>query len=90
MISIIVPIYNVEKYIGNCLRSILAQTCEDMEIICIDDGSVDSSGDILDKFAKEDKRIKVIHKQNGGLISARKEGLLAASSDYIGWVDGVL
>ncbi|GFI17388.1 MAG: glycosyltransferase [Lachnospiraceae bacterium] len=88
MISIIVPIYNVEKYIGNCLRSILAQTCEDMEIICIDDGSVDSSGDILDKFAKEDKRIKVIHKQNGGLISARKEGLLAASSDYIGWVDG--
>lgn len=87
MISIIVPIYNVDKYLERCLNSILSQTYHDIQAILIDDGSTDSSGLICDQYAKLDKRIKVIHKKNGGISSARNVGLRLASGEYIGFVD---
>ena len=86
-ISVIVPIYKVEKYLARCVDSLLAQTWRDIEIILVDDGSPDNSGAICDEFAKKDPRVKVIHKENGGLSSARNSGLSAASGDYIGFVD---
>lgn len=88
MISIIVPIYNVEKYIKQCVESIIAQTYKDIEIILVDDGSPDNCPEICDDFAKQDSRIKVIHKANGGLVSARKAGLQASEGDYVCFVDG--
>ena len=88
MISIIVPIYGVEKYIRECVESILAQTLPDIEIILVDDGSKDGCPAICDEYAAKDGRVKVIHKENGGLVSARQAGLKAASGDYIGFVDG--
>lgn len=88
MISIIVPIYKVEKYIKQCVSSILAQTYKDIEVILVDDGSPDNCPAICDEFAKSDKRVKVIHKENGGLMSARQAGLRAASGEYVGFVDG--
>ena len=87
MISIIVPVYNVEKYICRCIDSILDQTYKDFELILVDDGSTDSSGKICDDYKKRDKRIKVIHKENGGLSSARNIGLDIAEGDYIGFID---
>ena len=87
LISIIVPIYNVEKYLSRCLDSILAQTFTDFEIIAIDDGSPDNCGKILDEYSQKDKRIKVIHKENGGVSSARNAGLDEAMGEYIGFVD---
>lgn len=87
MISIIVPVYNVEKYIKTCIESIINQTYKDLEIILVDDGSTDSSGEICDQYAKRDTRIDVIHKENEGLVNARKTGLAAASGEYIGFVD---
>lgn len=86
-ISIIVPVYNVEKYIEKCIQSILEQTFLDFELILVDDGSTDKSGYICDEYAAKDSRIKVIHKQNGGLSSARNEGLNICQGDYIGFVD---
>lgn len=86
-ISIIVPVYNVEKYLERCIESILNQTFTGFELILVDDGSTDLSGDICDKYSKKDKRIKVIHKQNGGLSSARNAGLEIASGDYIAFID---
>lgn len=88
VISVIVPVYNVEPYLNKCLDSILAQTYTDFEIICVDDGSTDHSGDTCDAYAERDSRVLVIHKENGGLVSARKTGLQAASGDYVAWVDG--
>ncbi len=88
VISVIVPVYNIEAYIGTCLESIINQTYKYLEIILVDDGSSDSSGRIYDKYAKNDKRIKVIHKQNGGLVSARKSGMIEASGEYATYVDG--
>lgn len=88
MISIIVPIYKTEKYIKECIESILGQTYAEIEVILVDDGSPDNCGKICDEYAKRDSRIKVIHKENGGLVSARQAGLEAASGDYIGFVDG--
>lgn len=88
MISIIVPIYKVEKYIKQCVDSIIAQTYKDIEIILVDDGSPDNCPHICDNYAKADSRIKVVHKKNGGLMSARQAGLRAATGDYIGFVDG--
>ncbi|BBF44125.1 putative glycosyltransferase [Lachnospiraceae bacterium KM106-2] len=85
--SVIVPVYNVERYLKQCLDSILNQSYTDLEIILVDDGSTDQSGDICDEYAKKDSRIKVIHKLNGGLISARLAGLFSASSPYVTFVD---
>ncbi len=86
-ISITVPIYNAEKYLEKCVDSIIAQTYKDVEIILVNDGSVDSSGAICDEYSKRDSRIKVIHKENGGLSSARNAGLDVASGEYVSFVD---
>ena len=88
MISIIVPVYNVEKYLKKCVDSILNQTYRNVEIILVDDGSPDNCPAICDSYAKKDKRIRVIHKKNGGLVNARKSGLEIAQGEYIGFVDG--
>lgn len=87
LISVIVPVYNVEKYLHKCINSILNQTYKNLEVILIDDGSTDNSGKICDEYALKDNRIKVIHKENGGLSSARNAGLDICSGDYIGFVD---
>ena len=86
-ISIIVPIYNVEQYLRECVDSILAQSYQNLEIILVDDGSPDRCGAICDEYAAADPRIKVIHKVNGGLSDARNAGLEVATGDYIGFVD---
>lgn len=86
-ISVIVPVYNVEKYLRKCVDSIITQTFEDLEIILVDDGSKDSSGKICDEYAAKDERIIVIHKENGGLSSARNAGIEKAQSSYLGFVD---
>lgn len=87
MISIILPVYNVEKYLSKCVDRLIAQTYSDIEIILVDDGSSDNSGAICDEYAEKDKRIVVIHKQNGGVSSAWQAGLDIAKGDYIGFVD---
>lgn len=87
LISVLVPVYNVEDYLKQCIESIICQTYKNLEIILVDDGSTDRSGQICDGFACKDQRISVIHKQNGGLVSARKAGIAAAHGDYIGFVD---
>ncbi len=86
-VSIVIPVYNMEKFLARCMESVLAQTMEDLEIILVDDGSRDSSPALCDDYAKQDKRVKVIHKENGGLTSAWKRGSEAATGDYIGYVD---
>lgn len=88
LISVIVPIYGIDKYLGICIESILHQTYKNLEIILVDDGSPDRCPELCDLYAKKDKRIKVIHKENGGLVSARKAGVLASTGEYIGYVDG--
>lgn len=88
LISVIVPVYNVEKYIGECLNSILAQTYSNIEVFCIDDQSSDSSGDICEQYADIDSRIHVIRKKrNGGLSEARNTGIKAARGEYITFID---
>ena len=87
-ISVIVPVYNIEKYVKECINSILAQTYTNFEVIIVDDGSIDASGRIADEFALMDERVKVIHKRNGGLTSSRNAGLMAASGEWIMHVDG--
>ena len=87
-ISIIVPIYNIEKYIVECLNSIINQTYKKYEIILVDDGSSDKSGEICDKYAIKNEKIKVIHKKNGGLSDARNSGIDIATGEYIMFVDG--
>lgn len=86
-ISIIVPVYNVESYLKKCIHSIINQTFKDIEIILVDDGSTDHSGEMCEKFALEDKRIRVFHKKNGGLSDARNYGLKVARGQFIGFVD---
>ena len=86
-LSIIVPVYNVEQYLDKCIKSILNQTFKDFELILVDDGSIDNSGEICDEYAKKDSRVKVIHKKNGGLAAARNTGLIIARGDYVGFVD---
>lgn len=86
-ISIIVPVYNVEKYIKRCLDSLINQTYKNLEIICIDDGSTDQSGEICDKYALKDKRIRVFHKKNSGVSSTKNLGLDVFQGDYVGFVD---
>ena len=87
LISVIVPVYNVEKYLERCVNSIINQTYQNLEIILVDDGSPDNCGAICDEFAEMDNRIKVIHKENGGLSSARNTGLDIATGEYIAFVD---
>lgn len=87
LISIVVPVYNVEQYIEQCIDSILQQTYSNIEIILVNDGSTDSSGEICERYAKKDKRIKLIQKKNGGLSDARNYGIVAAKGRYIGCVD---
>jgi glycosyltransferase involved in cell wall biosynthesis len=87
LISVIVPVYNVEKYLPQCINSLLNQTIKNLEIILVNDGSLDTSGKICDEFSKKDNRIIVIHKENGGLSSARNAGLEIAKGPYIGFVD---
>lgn len=87
MVSIIIPIYNVEKYLEECVESVLYQTYQDLEIILVDDGSPDGCGAICEEYAQKDKRVKVIHKENGGLSDARNAGLDVCRGDYIVFVD---
>ena len=86
-ISVIVPVYNVEKYLARCLDSIINQTLADIEIICINDGSTDNSLEILNDYAKKDSRIKIIDQTNAGLSCARNAGMQIAQGEYIGFVD---
>lgn len=87
MISIIVPVYNTEKYLRRCIDSVLAQTYKDFELLLIDDGSTDTSGAICDEYAEKDGRIRVFHKENGGVSSARNLGLDNAKGEWITFVD---
>ena len=86
-ISVIVPVYNVEKYIDKCIDSIVKQTYSNLEIILVNDGSTDNSGKKCDEWADTDNRIKVIHKDNGGLSDARNAGMAISTGEYIGFVD---
>jgi len=88
LISIIVPVYNIAKYLERCVNSIINQSYENIEIILVDDGSTDNSSQICDAFAKKDDRVRVIRKINGGLSSARNAGLEMIKGEYVGFVDG--
>lgn len=88
LISVIVPIYRIDRYVGLCIESLINQTYKNLEIILVDDGSPDRCPEICNLYAKKDSRIKVIHKENGGLVSARKAGIIAATGKYVGYVDG--
>ena len=88
LVSIIIPVYNVAQYLGACLDSVLAQTYRETEVVLIDDGSPDSSGAICDEYAARDSRVRVMHKQNGGVSSARNLGLDLARGAYVTFVDG--
>ena len=87
MISVIIPVYKVEQYLDACVESVVHQTYTDLEIILVDDGSPDGCPALCDRWAKKDSRIKVVHKKNGGLSSARNAGLAVARGEYIGFVD---
>ena len=87
LISIIVPVYKVEKYLKRCVDSILAQTYPCLEVILVDDGSPDGCPAICDEYAREDRRVRVIHKENGGLSDARNAGIDAAKGKFLGFVD---
>ena len=86
-VSIIVPVYNSKNYIKKCIESILIQDLKELEIIIIDDGSSDGSSEICDKLSKKDKRIKVFHRENGGICEARNYGLMQAKGEYIAFAD---
>ena len=86
-ISVIVPVYNVEQYLERCVDSIINQTYTNLEIILVNDGSTDNSGKLCDELAKKDERIRVIHKENGGLSDARNRGIDEANSDLVGFID---
>ncbi len=87
LVSVIVPVYNVEEYLERCVDSILAQSYNHLEVVLVDDGATDSSGRICDDYADRDSRVRVIHKENGGLSSARNAGIDMASGDYLEFVD---
>ena len=86
-VTVIVPVYNTEKYLPRCVESLMAQTLKELEIIFVDDGSTDSSGRLCDEYASKDNRIHVIHKPNGGVAAARQTGLEAAAGKYVIWAD---
>ena len=87
LVSIIVPVYNVEKYLPKCVGSLINQTYKNVEIILVDDGSTDQSGNICDTYLEKDNRIVVLHKKNGGLSDARNFGIEHAKGDYYSFVD---
>lgn len=87
LISVVVPVYNVEKYLPKCIESIINQTYKNLEIILVDDGSPDECGRICDEYAAKDKRIKVMHKENGGLSDARNKGIDVATGTYLAFID---
>ena len=87
LISVIIPVFNVKKYLPHCLESVCTQTHQNLEIVLVDDGSTDGSGHICDEWGEREARIRVIHKANGGVSSARNEGLEAATGEFIGFVD---
>lgn len=87
-VSVVVAVYNIERYVEKCIQSIICQTWKDMEILLIDDGSTDQSGNICDRYAESDARIRVIHKKNGGIADVRNVGLKEASGEYLLYVDG--
>ena len=87
LISVVVPAYNMEQYIGECVDSILAQTYRRLEVILVDDGSTDATGRICDQYAERDARVVVIHQENQGLPRSRKVGVAAARGAYVGFVD---
>lgn len=86
-VSVIIPVYNTQKYLARCLDSILNQTQSELEILLIDDGSTDDSGKLCDAYAKKDNRFQVIHKENGGVSSARNAGIERMTGDYCCFVD---
>ena len=86
-VSVVLPIYNVEKYLKKSVQSVQNQTYRNLEIILVDDGSKDSSGRICDELSKEDSRIQVVHKNNGGLASARNSGYEVATGEYVMYID---
>lgn len=86
-LSIIIPVYNVEQYLQNCVQSVLTQTYQDLQVILVNDGSTDSSGILCDQLAQQDSRIQVVHKVNGGLSDARNAGLKVATGDYVAFLD---
>ena len=86
-VSIIMPACNVQSFLKECMDSVVSQTLEDIEIICVDDGSTDSTGEILDQYAQADSRVKVIHKVNTGYGNSMNVGLDAASGEYIGIIE---
>ena len=88
LISVIIPVYNVEEYLDKCIQSVLNQTYHNLQVVLVDDGSKDKSGEICDKYAKLDPRIQVIHQTNAGVSAARNVGLDTALGDYIAFVDG--
>ena len=87
LISIIVPVYNIEEYLPRCIESVLGQSYKNLELILVDDGSKDNSGKICDMYQEKDTRVRVIHKENGGSSSARNAGIKAAKGMYLGFVD---
>ena len=88
IISVIVPVYNVKDYLDECLESIVNQLYTALEIILVDDGSTDGSAEICDNWLKRDSRVRVVHKENGGLSDARNAGMSIATGEYVGFVDG--
>ena len=86
-LSLIVPVYNTRAYLEKCMESLLNQTWTDLEILCVNDGSTDYSGEILDKFARRDSRVQVISQENRGLSAARNAGLRRATGEYVCFVD---
>ena len=87
LVSIIVPVYNIEKYISKCIESVLSQTFKDWELILVDDGSTDNSGKICDEYALKDNRIKVIHKENEGVTATRDKGVKEAQGEFLFFID---
>ena len=87
LLSIIIPVYNVEKYLAECLDSVCSQTLKDLEIICIDDGSTDSSLEILESFARREPCIKIVHQENAGQGAARNRGLVSAQGEFVYFAD---
>ena len=88
LISVVIPVYNIEKYIAGCLESVISQSYGNLEIICVDDGSSDRSGEICEEYALKDSRIKVIHQKNRGQSAARNTGIQNSSGDYLSFIDG--